>query len=435
MEKEKLKLNSLNILLLGTGFMVISMSWSLFNSYVPIFLKKYLDSALLIGFIMTLDNVAGMTIQPLISSLSDRTWTRNGRRMPYLTWGMPLAAVFFILLPLNFSVFTLMASVIMFDLSMSIFRGPTVALMPDLTPSPLRSKANGIINFMGGLGALLAYFLGSKLYEMGHIVPFLATSIIMIAALLLLKVVIKEPKPAEVTHSLDEGNTVVVTTDDKLPNKDETEAKEGILASLLKVFRDQDKSCLFLLCAIFFWFIGWNGIEAFFTTYGKFTLGLAESKASFLLGFFSLSFLVFAIPSGYIATKFGRKKTISFGLVGIAAVTLLLFIFKSAAAIQIIFLLGGLSWALININSYPMVVEMSGGNVGAYTGLYYFFSSVAAVIGPTLFGACMDKWGNSVIFVLGFIFMLIAMLFLSNVKSGEVKVAELQTVEPAGVKS
>ena len=422
MEKgNKLKLNYGSTLLLGTGFMVISMSWALFNSYVPIFLKNYINSSLLIGLVMTLDNICGMTIQPWIASLSDRTWTKKGRRMPYLTAGIPFAALFFIILPFNFNLLTLMATVIMFDFSMSIFRGPTVALMPDLTPSPLRSKANGIINFMGGLGSLIVFFLGSKLYEKGHFVPFVMVAVIMVGVLFLLRLVIKEPEPKDVKESLKGGNSLIVTKEDKLPNNDAAESKEGIVASFFKVCRDKDKSCLFLLLAIFAWFIGWNGIEAFFTSYGKFGLGMKESSASFLMGFFSLAFLALAIPSGIIATKFGRKNTIRIGVIGMALISLLLFFFKTPLAIGAIFILGGFSWAFININSYPMVVEMSGGNIGAYTGLYYFFASVAAVCGPLLFGGVIDLTGNhGAIFLLGLVFMLLAMVFLSKVESGEV---------------
>ena len=160
------------IVLLGFGFLSITMAWSLFNSYVPIFLRQFLPSAAVIGMVMSLDNIAGMTLQPWFGALSDRTKSRLGRRLPYLVVGMPLAAVAFALLPLATSLLLLILAIVAVDLSMSLFRAPTIALMPDVTPPEERSRANGIINFMGGVGALLALFGGAWLYRLDPSYPF-----------------------------------------------------------------------------------------------------------------------------------------------------------------------------------------------------------------------------------------------------------------------
>lgn len=421
MEDAKQKLNYGHTMILGTGFMVISMSWGLFNAFIPLFLKDLISSSFLIGFVMVLDNLAGMTIQPLVSSLSDRTWTKSGRRMPFISVGLPLGAVFFILLPMHFNLFTLMATVVLFDLSMSLFRGPTVALMPDLTPSPLRSKANGIINFMGGLGSVIAFGVGGILFDVHATLPFIMTAVFMVGVLFLLRAKIKEPKPT----NLCEGEAVLVVTKEK-----EEKQEEGILKSLLKVFKDKERSALFLLCAIFCWFIGWNGIETFFTTYGVDNLGLSKGSAAFLLTFFSLSFLIFAIPSGFIATRVGRKKTILVGIIGFMIVVSALFLVKSIAMLRVVLVLGGICWALININSYPMVVEMSGGRIGAYTGLYYFFSSTAAVLGPLVFGFFMDVFGNSVIFPLGLVSLIFALFCIIRVSAGEAASQDQSAAKP-----
>lgn len=419
MNDTNLTLNYKRTLILGTGFMGISMVWALFNSYVPIFLAKYIASTTLIGFIMTIDNLAGMTIQPLVSSLSDRTWRNGGRRMPYLKVGIPLAAVFLILLPLNFNLLTIVVSILMVDLSMSIFRAPTVALMPDLTPSPLRSKANGIINFMGGVGALIAYFLGSRLYDINPLLPFLMSALVLIGVLFLLMKKIREPLPGEV------GTGKISEAKDDLHSEEKSVTKEkaGLLKTLYRVLKDTDKSCLFLLLAILFWFIGWSGIDAFFTTYGQSpdVLG-SESLASRLLGYFSLTFLVFAIPSGFLATKVGRKKTILMGLSGFVVIAILLFIFKTQLSLTILLALGGVCWALVNINSYPMVMEMAKGeSIGSYTGLYYLFSSIAAVVAPPLYGQFMDIFGHGIIFILTAIALVISFNFMLHVNAGEAK--------------
>lgn len=392
------KLNYKNTFLLGLGFFCISITWSLYNSFVPIFLNKYISSAFIIGLIMTFDNIAAITLQPFFGALSDRTNTKHGRRMPFLLIGIPVSAAFFLLIPYEFNLVSLITIVMCFNITMSVYRAPTVALMPDLTPSPLRSKANGIINFMGGFGALLAYFIGSRIYDYDRHMPFMGTSLLMIFAIIILYKTIKEPAaPAP-----------------------EAKGKSGIIFAFKEILSDRDKSALFILFAIFFWFIGYQGIEALFTLYGVKYLGIKESAAALTLGFFSFSFLVFAIPSGFIATKIGRKRTIKIGLVGMMIIFGAILFFKDIAVIRGLMLIGGMFWAFVNINSYPMVVEMTTDNkIGAYTGLYYFFSSMAAILGPPLFGKLIDLVGYGVLFILALCFFLLAFICITYVKKGE----------------
>lgn len=393
-------LNYINTFLLGLGFFCISITWSLYNSFVPIFLNKYISSAFTIGVIMTFDNIAAITLQPFFGALSDRTNTKFGRRMPYLLIGIPGSAAFFFLIPFEFNLVSLIVIVMCFNISMSVYRAPTIALMPDLTPSPLRSKANGIINFMGGFGALLAYFAGSRIYDYDKSMPFTATSIIMLAAVFVLYKTIKEPSaPA--------------------PEEDE---RSGILAAFKEIIADPDKSAVFILFAIFFWFIGYQGVEALFTLYGVKYLGIKESAAALTLGFFSFSFLIFAIPSGIIATRIGRKRTIKIGLGGLMVIFAAILFSKNITAIRIFMLIGGAFWAFVNINSYPMVVEMTTEKkIGAYTGLYYFFSSMSAILGPPLFGKVIDLVGYGVLFIMALCFFLLAFICITYVKKGEYK--------------
>ena len=395
------KLNYSNTFLLGLGFFCISITWSLYNSFVPIFLNKYISSAFIIGIIMTFDNIAAITLQPFFGALSDRTNTRYGRRMPYLLIGIPVSAAFFLLIPYEFSLISLIAIVMCFNITMSIYRAPTVALMPDLTPSPLRSKANGIINFMGGFGALLAYFVGSKIYDYDKHVPFMGTSLLMILAIIILYKAIKEP-PAPAL---------------------EDKESSGIISAFKEIISDKDKSALFILFAIFFWFIGYQGVEALFTLYGVKHLGIKESAAALTLGFFSFSFLIFAIPSGFIATRIGRKKTIKIGLIGLMIVFAAILFSKDITVIRGLMLIGGIFWAFVNINSYPMVVEMTTDNkIGAYTGLYYFFSSMSAILGPPLFGKLIDLVGYGVLFIMALCFFLLAFICITYVKKGEYRI-------------
>lgn len=400
----KERLNYKNTFLLGFGFFCISIVWPLYNAFVPVFISKYISSTMLIGFVMTFDNIAAITLQPFFGALSDRTNTRYGRRMPYLMIGIPISALFFTLIPFEFNFVTLIAAAMGFNIMMSIYRAPTVALMPDITPSEHRSKANGIINLMGGIGAVMALFIGPILYDMNRIYPFAAAGVIMLIALFILVKTIKEPeKPAQ-----EDKETI------------------GILKAFVEVIRDKDKSALLILVAIFLWFVAYQGVEALFSLYGLNYIGIKESTAARLLSFFSLTFLIFAIPSGFIATKIGRKKTIMTGIIGLLIVFVLITFFKNTTYIAVLMAIGGIFWAFININSFPMVVEMTTENkIGAYTGLYYFFSSLAAITGPPLLGFIVDHVGYGSLFLVSVSFLLLAFITMMFVRKGESQKAEI----------
>ncbi len=393
------KLNYRKTFLLGFGFFCVSLVWPLYNTFVPIFLDKYVSSTFMIGIIMTFDNIAAVTLQPIIGGLSDRTNSRFGRRMPYLLIGIPLSAVFFTLIPLEFNLITLILFAMGFNIAMSIYRAPTVALMPDLTPAVHRSKANGIINFMGGIGTAIALLGGSIIYDIDKRLPFLGAAALLIIVLFILYKTVKEPK-----------------------NNFDKEESTGIISAFIEVIKDKEKSAILLLFAIFFWFVGYQGIEALFSLYVKKFLGFSESAAGITLFFFSAAFIAFSIPSGFLASKIGRGRTIKLGLMGLIFVFVAIVFAKTLLLLRILMTVGGALWALININSYPMVVQMTTeGKIGAYTGLYYFFSSMAAIVGPPLFGIFMDVVGFGVMFVIALCFLLMALLFMSGVKKGEVK--------------
>jgi maltose/moltooligosaccharide transporter len=286
---------------------------------------------------------------------------------------------------------------------MAVFRTPTVALMPDITPSPLRSKANAVINVMGGLAALLAFFVGSKLYDMGRPVPFWVASLLLVAAVGIVLWKIREPK--EYTETRAE--------------------KVSPFNDLRQVWKEGGASAMFLLGAIFFWFLGYNAIEAFFTLYGVNVLGIKESAASFMLGYMALTFLIFAIPSGFIATRFGRKRTIMVGIVVMILALTVGALMPNAAVITVVLIVTGLGWALININSLPMVVDIaSNALAGTFTGLYYLASTLAAIAGPILAGSLIQASGDNygLVFVLAPISLVGALLCMAGVHKGEAKV-------------
>lgn len=392
-----MKLDYKKTFMLGLGFFSASIIWPVYNSYVPIMLEHYIKSTTIIGAIMTIDNLFAVIFQPLFGAKSDKTDTRFGRRMPYLLIGVPLAAIFCSLIPFATSLPMLMTFIIIMNFSMSIFRAPTVALMPDITPSPLRSKANGIINFMGGFAAVIAYGLGGVLYKANKAFPFYMASVVMVVALIILYIFIKEPKEIQT----DEGG-------------EELGEKKDVT---------KNKSLIFMLFAIFFWFTGFNAVETFFSLYGEKVLNIDAGKASIILTTFSVSFLAFSIPAGLVGSKIGRKKTMMLGICGALVVFGFLIFARNLTIISILLIAGGMFWALININSYPTVVEMAPkGGVGAYTGYYYFFSSCAAIVSPILFGWIRDLAGSyKPLFVYSCVGFALALICMLSVKHGDVK--------------
>lgn len=429
MQKEP-KLNYGKTFLLGFGFFAVMVAWSVYNSFVPLFLANrfHLDPAV-IGFFMTLDNIAALLLQPTIGSLSDRTRTKVGRRLPFMLVGAPIASIAFFFAPvvaipmLNIPVDArlplFVACTMTFMIAMAIWRTPVVALMPDVTPSKFRSQANGVINFMGGIGSIIAFLIGSKLYDVNNAYPFWLASVLILVGVLLVFAFIREPKIYEDNPNLEKPN---------------------LWKSLKQIFAEKQHNAIRIFLAIFFWFVAMNAIETFITLYANQSLGLSESRSVSLMTLNSLAFVLMALPAGFIGGKIGRKRTISIGLIVmilvmtsiflIPAKTLTLDLFKlpmlgTVPVIGVMLIVAGLGWGLININSLPMVVDLTdAAQIGTFTGLYYLFSTLAAIAGPNINGWIVQLTGNnySSIFMIGPFFMLAALISILGMKSGEAKI-------------
>ncbi|MNO16775.1 Tetracycline resistance protein, class B [compost metagenome] len=399
--------------LLGFGFFSISITWSLYNAFVPFFLEKYVHSVALISFMMTIDNYFALFLQPWIGNRSDRTATRFGRRMPYLMIGMPLAAVLTMLIPFHSGLFTLLLFMMLMNLAMSLYRSPTVALMPDITPEHQRTKANGLINFMGGVGSILAFGAGSYLYDVSPVLPFVVAGLITLLCLFIVSRFIKEDRDGVNTAA---ANAVAG------PGADKGILPEDIVLPLGKPSRvslkkQLDRTTVWLLAAIFFWFVAYQGVETLFTLYGKHHLGLSEQAASFSLTFFSLAFVIFAIPSGWLGGRFGKKNIIILGVCGLMAVFALVGFAQNVLLLRGLLLLGGMFWACININSYPFVVATGNEeSIGTRTGIYYLVSSLAAITSPPLLGLLIDLTDYSILFYAATVSMAFALVCLLLMK-------------------
>jgi maltose/moltooligosaccharide transporter len=403
------------ILVLGFGFFGVSVIWTLYNAFVPLFLADRFNlSPILIAFFMSLDNIAALFIQPPVGAWSDRLNTPLGRRMPFILIGAPVSALAFGIIPLASILPLFVACTSTLLLSMAFWRTPVVALMPDITPSQFRSQANGVINLMGGAGAIIASLVGSSLYEINIAYPFWMGSGLVILAALLVFLFIKEP--------VEPGSQ---------------KQGPGMFASLRELAADEDKNGLRLLSAIFFWFLAYTGIEAFLTLYATRYVGLPEGDAGRLVGHLGLFFVLFALPAGLIGARIGRRVTISIGIILMAVLIFGLFILPRpdlATLVAALPLLGnihgvslllmpaGIAWALININSLPMVVDLtSAARIGTFTGLYYLFSTLSAIVGPNLNGLLVQLNGGTynIIMLAGPLFLLIALTLMLGVHKGE----------------
>ncbi|MEW6028104.1 MAG: MFS transporter [Chloroflexota bacterium] len=418
------RLNYGKIFLLGFGFFGVSVIWGVYNAFVPIFLAdKFGMAPAWIGFFMTLDNIAALFIQPPVGAWSDRIRTKWGRRIPFILFGAPITALAFGFIPVAAILPLFVACTSTTLLSAALWRTPVVALMPDITPSPFRSQANGVINFMGGVGTIIALQTGGMLYKLSPNFPFWLGSGLVILAALIVYFFIEEPKEYEAA-----------------------EGQPGMWASLTEVVSDPDKSGLRILSAIFFWFIGFSAVETFFTLYARNHLGIPEGDGATLLSVFPLFFVLFAIPSGMIAARIGRRVTITIGLIAVTVILFLFYVTPASALLTaiaplplvgipleeggarmltlagVLLIIGGIGWSFVNINSLPMVVDLTGAaRVGTFTGLYYLFSTLSAIAGPNVNGWAIQLTGNdyNVIMLLAPFFMIVAMVLMLGVKKGE----------------
>ncbi len=302
-------------------------------------------------------------------------------------------------------------------LSMATFRSPAVALMPDVTVKPLRSKANSIINLMGAAGGIIVLILGmifgtgkSENALMNYTAFFCVIAGIMLLALCVFKLTVNEPK---LVAQMEEDTKKYGLED----APDEEEEKGGSR----KLSRGELASLILILASVALWYMGYNAVTSKYSVYASTVLQLDYNLTLMIA---TAAAIVCYIPAGLLASKFGRKKTI---LAGIIMLGTAFFIASfatsewSVMAMNIIFILAGMGWATINVNSYPMVVELSrGGDVGKYTGFYYTASMAAQTITPMLSGFFMDIKMES-LFVYATIMVFAAFFTMIAVKHGDAK--------------
>ena len=429
-----MKLNNKRTLLVGFAFLSICAFWQMYDNVVPLILTKTFHlNETYSGAIMALDNIFALFLLPFFGRLSDKTNTKLGKRTPYIIAGTAAAIILMNILPIldngyfsSASKGKLVGFVIILGLlliSMGTYRSPAVALMPDVTPKPLRSKANAIINLMGALGGAMylaitaVMYPNSKTAGLEHVnyqPLFIIVATIMLVTVVLLVLTIKENKLVAENKALEDAHPEWnLAVDDGSGNE--------VLPKPVK------RSLGFLLASIALWFIGYNGVTTWFTAYVDEVMGQGIGGASNCLLVATVGAIVSYIPIGSIASKIGRKKTIQLGIIMLAACFALGFVLTTTSSsitipMFIVFALVGFAWAAINVNSLPMVVEMcKGSDIGMFTGYYYTASMAAQVITPVLAGTLMRTINYRVLFPYAAIFVALSFVTMTQVKHGDVK--------------
>jgi maltose/moltooligosaccharide transporter len=384
-------------LLLGTGFFAISVIASFYDSYVPKFYEGFLQSSALIGLVMGIDNLLGFTVQPFMSSLSDRTQTRLGRRRPFILVGFPVAALLLFLLPLGREVglWALLACTVLLNLVLVSFRSPVIALMPDLTPQAQRSQANGLINLMGGVGAVLAALLGSRLYVLSPRYPFWLAAVVCLVVLFIFARWIREPQQPE-------------------PAEGDEPKPTALWQTLGALFREPKRMGLQPFLAMALYMTGYQALNTWFTLWSEQQLGIPIPQAHAKLSIVGVAFIVMAVPAGFLGARLGRRLTMALGTALMALLFLGVHLLGTAGNLPLFLGAIGIGWALVNINAYPLAVSLGeSSETGTYTGLYYLFTGVAGTFGPGIAGQVFDLVGSKQpLFPLGAVAMGLATLLL-----------------------
>ena len=433
-----MKLNTKTTVLVGFAFLSICAFWQMYDNLVPkILTETFGIGESIAGVVMASDNVLALFLLPLFGGLSDKCTSKLGRRRPFILFGTLAAVALMMTLPLLTDSFhaapaawktvTFIITLGLLLIAMGTYRSPAVALMPDVTPKPLRSKANAIINLMGAVGGILYLLITTFLYKtksdtyISYFPLFAIVGGIMLLALAVVMLCVNEPKLVARQRKYEEEHP-----EDNLVQV--TENGEALPA-------DVKKSLSFLLVSIALWFIGYNGVTTWFSVYAAESWGMSLGQANTCLTIATAGAIVSYIPVGSVASKIGRRKTIRFGTLLLSASFFAAFLYtmisnEFSPVLYLLFVLVGLAWASINVNSLPMVVEMcKGSEVGKFTGLYYTFSMSAQIMTPIVAGWLLENVDYKTLFPYAAIFVFCSFITMSFVKHGDNKVEARKGLE------
>lgn len=433
-----MKLDTRRTVFVGFAFLSICAFWQMYDNLIPKILTETFGMGESVsGMIMAADNVLALFLLPLFGSLSDKCTSPLGRRRPYILFGTLAAVAVMMTLPVltdsyhaspaTWKLVCFIAGLGVLLVAMGTYRSPAVALMPDVTPKPLRSKANAIINLMGALGGILYLIITTFLYKTSpdvytsYLPLFAIVGVIMLTSLAVVMLLVNEPKLVQRQQAYEQAHpedtlTQVTDSGEVLP----TEVK---------------RSLRFLLVSIALWFIGYNGVTTWFSVYAARSWNMTLGQANTCLTIATAGAILSYIPVGSVASKVGRRKTIRFGTLLLSGSFFAAFLYTMAFSafspvLYGLFVLVGIAWAAINVNSLPMVVEMcKGSEVGKFTGLYYTFSMTAQIATPIVAGWLLEHVDYKTLFPYAAIFVFGSFLTMGFVRHGDNKVQAKKGLE------
>ena len=437
-----MKLDVKRTVLIGFAFFSICAFWQLYNSVIPLMLTNTFHmNETISGVIMAADNVLALFLLPIFGTISDRCRHPWGKRMPFLVFGTIAAVLLMVVLPIiddsyaagadSWKIAAFVAVLLALLVAMGTYRSPAVALMPDLTPKPLRSRGNAIINLMGAVGGILYLGIAAVLYSksrtsgldhVDYLPLFVIVAGIMVVSVAVVFLTIREPA---IEHDVAEYEA-------EHPEENLTEKDESGNEVLPKPVR---RSLTFLLVSIALWFIGYNAMETWFTTYAAAEWGMALGDASRCLIVANLGAIASYIPVGHIAGKVGRKRTILVGICMLGGGFAFCAVWTFAGGgfspvLYAVMVVLGMGWAAINVNSLPMVVEMcKGSDIGKFTGYYYTFSMAAQTVTPIVAGWLMANVSYRSLFVYATVFVFASFVTMQSVHHGDTTNIEKRGLE------
>ncbi|TFG08662.1 MAG: MFS transporter [Promethearchaeota archaeon] len=465
-------LNSKRTIIISLSFLTVLLAWSYFNFKVPLLLNDILGDNpfkdIIKGSIMAMDNFVAVIIQPFFGDLSDRTRSKYGRRMPFIITGTVLAAIFFVLIPWMRILLGLILIIFLFDVAMSIFRGASIAILPDYTSDKMYSKASAIQQFVANMGGLIGFlipiiigFIPNLSVEWIDRLGFLIIGILMIALLAIQIIYIKETPTGEKGFKftskrieIDRASFRAREVEDELEPGEAKKQKLKSYRDTVKIMKGH-KDFAYFLMAVFFMYLAFASVEAFFSSFAMEYLGLydaayeqtgnqadakkmAEAQASTLFLAYAGPMIASAFFVGMLgqSKRVGRKNAVKIFLIWmIISISIMSFVIAPIVyqnhqpfLMIVILMLISIPWMGFIVNSFPILWDLAPeGKVGIYTGIYYTFNQAAYTIAPILFGGILflfigfGDYRYIVMFPFVLFCVVMGLLLFSRVKGGETK--------------
>jgi Na+/melibiose symporter-like transporter len=403
----KSKFNPKVAFLLSFAVFAQEISFNFYDSQVPPLIENYISSIGVIGFIMGIDNLIGLFLEPLVGNLSDNTKTKIGKRMPYLLIGIPLSAVAFILIPFETSLASLMIFILLYITLMLSFKAPAESLVPDFIVPEHRAKANAIVKSMTAFSIIFAALISEFVVDVNLKLAFVLPAIIMIIAMVVLLITVKEKNSLTGRMELKE-----------IENNEPPKEKVKFFKTLGEIFHRENRSILFLLISVFLMAISWSSMRSLLSLYGINALGLTEGDAGGLSLYGGIAFILLVFVIAYFSEKINRLLFFRIGFVIFIIGFVFGFAVKTELALIISTIIIAIGYGFVGANAIVILWNSSSNQkaMGTYTGIYYIFFYGAYTVGGMIVGFMTDLTGWDYLFLNCGLFVFIGFIFALLIK-------------------